>query len=88
MRDFEREQEVVQVGAKRKRVVSSNENVVGQSTRGSRQKRLKATRQQSEESDEEASEMEVDTHSVSARSDESDPEEHDSCQCDYFSPDA
>ncbi|KAF7974846.1 hypothetical protein HWV62_11225 [Athelia sp. TMB] len=77
MRDLEREEEAIQVGAKRKRVVSSNENVVTQSKRGSRQKRLKATRQQQEESEEEPSEMEVDTPSISVKSDESEEEQDD-----------
>lgn len=84
MRDLQREQEVVQVGAKRKRVVSSNENVVSQSKRGSGRKRMKATRQPEEsEEGENISEMEVDTPFVSAQSDESDPEEEDSCQLSY-----
>jgi mitogen-activated protein kinase kinase kinase 13 len=92
MRDVE---ETVQIGTKRKRVASSNENVGGHSTRSgaSRPKRIKATtrrqqqsqRRNSSSSDEE---MEVDTPTAGTASDDSDADENavDSCQfpCRHF----
>ena len=67
MRGISHEREPVQIGTKRKRVVSSNENASGQPTRGSRLKRIKATRIQECEEDE-ASGMEVDTPTTWAAS--------------------
>jgi hypothetical protein len=88
MRDVE---ESVQVGTKRKRVASSNENVGGHSTRGgaSRSKRIKATtrRQQQLQRRDSSSdeEMEVDTPTTWATSDDSDADDDaaDSCQCPF-----
>lgn len=82
MRDISHERDNVQIGTKRKRVVSSNENAAGGPfTRGSRIKRIKATRRQVSE-DDEASGMEVDTPTTWAASDNSDSGEDamDSCQ--------
>lgn len=80
MRDVEPEL-AVQIGAKRKRVVSSNENAVA--TRGSRSKRMKAYTPAV--ASEEESEMEIDTPTTWTRSDDSesdeDAEDDDSCQC-------
>lgn len=82
MRDISHERDNVQIGTKRKRVTSSNENTAGgPSTRGSRMKRIKATRQQDSD-DDAASGMEVDTPTTWAASDDSDSDEDamDSCQ--------
>lgn len=83
MRDVQPEL-AVQIGSKRKRVASSNENAGerGVSTRGSRSKRMKSmtTRQVQQENEEEASEMEIDTPTTLAASEDSDSEDDDSCQ--------
>jgi mitogen-activated protein kinase kinase kinase 13 len=88
MRDISHERDNVQIGTKRKRVASSNENAAGgPSTRGSRMKRIKATRKQNSDDDDDASEMEVDTPTTWAVSDNSDSDEGamDSCQyCVYL----
>lgn len=79
-------EETVQIGTKRKRVASSNENVGGgHLTRGSKLKRIKATtrRQQQMQQRESSSdeEMEVDTPTTRTPSDDSDADESavDSC---------
>jgi hypothetical protein len=88
MRDAD---EPVQVGTKRKRVASSNENAAGHATRsaGQRPKRIKAaTRRQQQMHRRESSsdeEMEVDTPAARAASEDSDVDEDDAeDSCEYI----
>jgi hypothetical protein len=86
MRDVE---ETVQIGTKRKRVASSNENVGSHSTRGSRLKRVKATRRQQQMQQPESSsdeEMEVDTPTTWIPSEDSDADENAADSCQSFRP--